>query len=206
MKYDFVEIGTSDFDTLIELANDSTIGLSIEPINEYLKRLPNKPNVTKINAAISIDGTDSPVNIFYVKHNLLDEFYPYVRGCNKIGSCHPLLLQHENIQKDPEKYIEKTLVNQITFKQLYSTYKIEDIDLLKIDTEGFDCVILNLLMDYLEDTNSENYPKKIIFETNFLTDMNLIIKTIDRFVNVGYVLQDFTWNKTDGSSLLILKD
>jgi len=32
MKYDFVEIGTSDFDTLIEQATDTTRGISIEPV------------------------------------------------------------------------------------------------------------------------------------------------------------------------------
>jgi hypothetical protein len=32
MKYDFIEIGTSNFDTLIEAADDTTVGLSIEPV------------------------------------------------------------------------------------------------------------------------------------------------------------------------------
>ena len=42
MYFDFVEIGTSDFDTLIAAADQNTIGLSIEPIREYLDRLPSK--------------------------------------------------------------------------------------------------------------------------------------------------------------------
>ena len=43
--FDFIEIGTSDFDTLIEDASESTRGISIEPIKYYLDRLPNKENV-----------------------------------------------------------------------------------------------------------------------------------------------------------------
>ena len=36
--YDFIEIGTSDFDTLIESSDDNVVGLSIEPIKYYLDR------------------------------------------------------------------------------------------------------------------------------------------------------------------------
>ena len=36
--YDFIEIGTSDFDTLIETSNDNTVGISIEPIKYYINR------------------------------------------------------------------------------------------------------------------------------------------------------------------------
>lgn len=39
---DFIEIGTSDFDTLIESSNDNTHGISIDPVNIYLNKLPTK--------------------------------------------------------------------------------------------------------------------------------------------------------------------
>jgi hypothetical protein len=35
MKYDFIEIGTSDFDTEIENCDDNKKGLSIEPVKIY---------------------------------------------------------------------------------------------------------------------------------------------------------------------------
>ena len=35
MKYDFIEIGTSDFDTLLETTTNK-IGISIEPLKYYL--------------------------------------------------------------------------------------------------------------------------------------------------------------------------
>ena len=53
MHVDFVEVGTCDFDTLIEKATDSTFGLSIEGIKSFLDKLPNKPNIKKINCIIS---------------------------------------------------------------------------------------------------------------------------------------------------------
>jgi hypothetical protein len=43
MRYDFIEIGTSDFETLLQ--ESSGVGLSIEPLKFYLDNLPNKDNV-----------------------------------------------------------------------------------------------------------------------------------------------------------------
>ena len=50
---DFIEIGTSDFWTIIESADDSMIGFSIDPLQMYLDNLPNKPNVQKCCLAIT---------------------------------------------------------------------------------------------------------------------------------------------------------
>ena len=86
--YDFIEIGTSDFDTLIQTCSDESIGLSIEPLQIYLDRLPNKPNVKKITKAIS--ELDSEIDIYYIpleniwKHNLPI----WVKGCNSVSKPH----------------------------------------------------------------------------------------------------------------------
>lgn len=42
MDLDFIEIGTSNFDTLIQTCSDDAFGISIEPLNFYLNDLPNK--------------------------------------------------------------------------------------------------------------------------------------------------------------------
>ena len=52
IEYDFVEIGTSDFDTLIQASDGTLRGLSVEPIKFYLDNLPDKVLVTKVNCAI----------------------------------------------------------------------------------------------------------------------------------------------------------
>ena len=38
MNYDFIEIGTSDFETLIQ-SSTNEVGLSIDAVNLYLNRL-----------------------------------------------------------------------------------------------------------------------------------------------------------------------
>ena len=61
---DFIEIGTSDFDTEIE-KQDGRTGISVEPIKEYLDRLPNNERVIKVHGAIS--DFDGEMNIYSVK-------------------------------------------------------------------------------------------------------------------------------------------
>jgi len=62
---DFVEIGTSDFNTLIETAADSSVGLSVEMMAYHLEKLPSKPGVTKVNAAIS-DSEEATRVVFFI--------------------------------------------------------------------------------------------------------------------------------------------
>ena len=79
---DFLEIGTSNFDTLIQLADNKTVGISVEPIKYYLDSLPSPANVLKINAAISITNTSEDIELYYIpseqirKHRWF-KYYPY---------------------------------------------------------------------------------------------------------------------------------
>lgn len=49
---DFLEIGTSDVETLIESCDEDSFGISIEPLKYYLDKLPDKKNVKKLNLAV----------------------------------------------------------------------------------------------------------------------------------------------------------
>src|SRR5207249_2756043 len=64
-KLDFIEIGTSDYGTCLQYAdneykkNESAkssspyLGISIEAMSSYLNRLPTVPHVLKLNAAVT---------------------------------------------------------------------------------------------------------------------------------------------------------
>ena len=60
LDLDFVEIGTSNFETLIQLASEDSKGLSVEGLKMYQDELPDKPGVVKVNAAISSEYASSP--------------------------------------------------------------------------------------------------------------------------------------------------
>jgi hypothetical protein len=200
IDYDFIEIGTSDFETLIEIATDETVGLSIEPIQEYLDNLPNKKNVTKINAAISIDGTSNDVEIFYIPPKAVKDnnLHHYWGGCNRIGEMHPLY----KFNKVVEQNVKRKSVKQITIKQLYTLYDIHKIKYLKIDTEGYDCDILQYWLEFLKDKDKSYYPQTIEFESNMLTSKDYVLQTIEDYVNLGYRLIKFSYgNKQETTTL-----
>jgi hypothetical protein len=92
--YDFIEIGTSDFNTLIQKATDSTVGLSVEPLADYLNRLPSKKRVTKVNVAVS--DRSGHLDIFYVPDAVRKQYAlpSWMKGTNKVGAPHPTVVRY----------------------------------------------------------------------------------------------------------------
>jgi autotransporter strand-loop-strand O-heptosyltransferase len=160
--YDFIEIGTSDFNTLIELSDDNTIGISIEPIKYYIDRLPNKKNVIKVQSALStIDGN---VDVYYIdEQKILDNKLPWwIRGSNSISNPHPFAIKElgEDLYNNLVT-IEK--VPTISWKTLIETYGVESIGYLKIDTEGHGHIIMRDFLNYCRE-HSFPIPNKITLE------------------------------------------
>jgi len=187
--FDFIEIGTSDFETLIQSCDLKT-GISVEPVKYYLDALPNKANVIKIHAGIS--DLDGFIEVFYVhpddikKYNLIS----WVRGCNSVGCPHPTvvkLLEENNI---PLSIIKKDVVNVKSIATLFLENDVQSIGYLKIDTEGHDCIILHNYIDYCE-VRPELFAKKIRFETNELSSRADQVEVIDRLLNNGYTVVSY---------------
>ena len=160
-KYDYVEIGTSDFETLLESMPDSYVGLSIEPIKTYLDRLPNNPNNKKLNFAIS--DVNKETLIYFIKPEDIIEYNlpEWIKGCNSINVPHSSVLRYLK-ENNLEKLYSTEKIETISFETLVERYQIKEIDYLKIDTEGHDITIINNLLK----TNVR--PKKIRFEANSL--------------------------------------
>ena len=188
MIYDFIEIGTSDFHTLIEGADDNTIGLCIEPIQMYLDNLPNKKNVKKL--CLGISNCNRNEKIFYIKPENIKKYgLPWwIRGCNSISKPH---YQHMNfLDGDKLHALESQDIEIITTKEMIERYNIEGVKFLKVDTEGHDNVIL---LDYLENCilNPSLFPDKILFETNILSSKEEQEKVIQGFISHGYEVKRF---------------
>lgn len=183
MYYDFIEIGTSDFDTEIQRAGDRR-GLSVEPIPLYLDRLPNPPSVTKANLAVS--NYNGQTSVYYVLPGDINKYRlpSWIRGCNSIGQPHPTVKNY--IGQLP--IIQESKVEVVDFATLCQRYQVEGIDLLKIDTEGHDCTILESYITYLKTQDPTFLAKKIIFESNILTPADRITETINQLKDLGYQL------------------
>ena len=184
MFLDFIEIGTSDFNTLIQAAGPDTHGLSIDPISLYLDRLPNRPGCKKINAAISnFEGT---VEVYFIppqviaKHRLPN----WLRGCNSIGAPHPTVSkQLEKMDIDPELVLVRQPVPCHRLQTVLHQHDVQGIFMLKVDTEGHDAVILN---DFFDDATPQQWPHQIVFESNKLSDSETIHRLIAKLILMGY--------------------
>lgn len=179
--FNFIEIGTCDYDTLLEQLGDTQLGISIEPIKSYQDRLPYKPNVIKVNAAISSEDKD--IDLFHVplenqiKHNL-----SFTRGWGTVEKPHkghgdPTLLLNDGI-------LQKSTIKALTFKTLCETYGVRSVDQIKIDTEGHDCIVVNSILDY-----AKVKPQKISFEQAHC-DKSEVEATKNRLSLLGYQLKN----------------
>jgi len=183
MKYDFIEIGTCDYHTLLEGSSPNELGISVEPIKIYLDRLPDKSNVIKVNCAITSE--DKMVDLFYVtpenqnKHNL-----PFTKGWGTI------IKPHKSHGENPEDLIEsgiltKSQIQGITWKTLCEKYNVKEVDWVKIDAEGHDCFIVNSILDLCNNA----IPKKISFEQTHCDKLELENTKI-RLNQNNYILKE----------------
>jgi hypothetical protein len=200
MNYDFIEIGTAYFGTLIETASDTTRGISVEPIKEYLDRLPNKPGVIKVNAAITDKKSSDTISIYYVPQQTIQEHHlgDWLAGCNSVNKPHDFHLAYtENVvyyHLHPDEKIQgRNLVEEglvscsevpvLTFEELGKTYDIGDVEILKVDTEGHDPYILRSVFNYYKE---KALPKNIQFECNRHSDKALVGEIIKELMDRGY--------------------
>lgn len=189
--YDFIEIGTSDFDTLIEYSDDNVVGLSIEPIKYYLDRLPNKNNVKKIQSAVS--DVDGEIDIYYIPDEKIEEHNLkwWIRGSNSVNRPHPFAVEElgEGLYNSVVK-IDK--VPTVSWKTLVQNEEIGSIGYLKIDTEGYDHIILNDYLDMCEKQPTL-LADKIKFEKHpNVSNIEEIDKLLKKFNNY-----QISYNETD---------
>jgi sulfotransferase len=147
--FDFIEIGSADFETLIETVNDDVRGITVEPLKEYFDNLPNKKNVIKVQAAIS--GKDGSDLIYYIDQAKIKEhgLPEWTSGSNSLGQLHPFLTKFYG-EEFYSSLVETREVKTMTFQTLVSTYNVQGIGYLKIDTEGHDHIILKGYLEVCE--------------------------------------------------------
>ena len=113
--------------------------LLLEPIKKYFLDLQNNyssyDNVRFENSALSTNN-----EILFLYKVDPEYFKKYGTVSCGISSFYKVHLLKHGIKK---KHIIKEKVNQISFDELLRKYNINSFDLLLIDTEGYDCHIVN---------------------------------------------------------------
>jgi hypothetical protein len=207
LHLDFLEVGTSDFNTYMETCSPHERGMIIEPLKIYLDNLPNKDNVIKVNAAL-LFGDHKTVPIYYIKPEVIKEhgLFDWMRGCNSIDIPHDLHLNYLNTigefdvwhshWKSPTAPKGRNLLDEglvsvdevpcVTFSSLINNYNIGSIKYIKFDTEGMDADLIHSMLDDLLMINQVRLPETIQFETNVHNDTDKSFDTIQRLQNIGY--------------------
>ena len=185
IDYDFVEIGTSDFDTLIETADDNTKGISVDAVSYYIDKLPDKLNCKKLNVGIS--NVNSTLDVYYIpEHIIINYNLPgCLKGCNTINTYHPL-----HIKWGLTQFCKIDKVKVITTYELFYQNNVRNVKFLKIDAEGHDVIILNSLFSYIRNLPIIFYPNKISFETNSNSSEIDVDKIIKLYCSIGYTLAE----------------
>lgn len=212
--YDFVEVGTSCFNTLIQNASDTTKGLSVEPIRRYLDMLPDKPHVQKVNVAL-VAEVDYPSSgywdLYYVEPAIIEQFNlgQFMYGCNSVGKPHDFHLNwcsNPNLwhmSKDRSNIKTVNLMEQglvtveqvkcLTFAMLAEEYNIGQIEYLQTDTEGHDAKLLMSIINYYQSHDMMKFlPKKIMFENNTHNAETELLAAKTLLRDVGYTVEDIS--------------
>jgi FkbM family methyltransferase len=200
MHYDYVDIGTSDFEHSGELKNNVKV-LLVEPLMCYYDKLPNKANITKANYAVSnfIGSTE----IYYIDPDDIKKYDlpEFLKGCNSIINEHDTAL-YELKKSNLQHLYKHETVKVITLENLFSQYDVSSVLNLKIDTEGHDHVILEQALelikkDFLIKTIQFEY---FVFGDYFknVAELNLLL---EQFNNIGY-----SWYMPDKTNMKLYKN
>ena len=174
-----IQIGANDgrrFDNLntyIKRYNPKAI--LVEPITEYYNELKlnyiNCKNVFFENSAIS---RNNEINFLYKVESSKSKLYgEHIKGITSFNKSH--LIKH-GVSKN---HIKKEIVNSISFSNLIKKYTIKNLDLLVIDTEGYDA---NILMDFFSTTQLRPL---IIFEYIHIKN-DLLVKLVEIIISNNF--------------------
>lgn len=149
----FIQIGANDgisFDPLHKLIThhkDRMSGIVVEPLYRAFEQLcrtyQSFPNIVKINAAIH--NSQSEMVLYTVSDDALKTLPAYSHGIASFDKDH-----HALTGTPPECIVAET-VRCISLGTLLDDYDVRELDLLLLDTEGYDAeILLNLDFDRIK--------------------------------------------------------
>lgn len=140
----FVQIGANDGrfeDPIYEFVtrnHDKVRGIVVEPLEDVFNTLKHTyrhfPNVTPVNVAIH--ATEKSMDLYRVDPQKLNELPKWAQGIASFDK------DHHKLSNTPEDYVVRETVQCVTFNELLKDHDVSHIDLLQVDTEGYDAEIL----------------------------------------------------------------
>jgi hypothetical protein len=168
-NFKYIEVGTSDFDTICQSAPTGTAGISMDPVGAYLRRLPDKPGNIKIEAALVPERQANPC-VYWVEPDVVKDYGlpSWVRGCGSVGTPHKTVLALLKRKSLPANLISCKSCQAITPGELLTEFDVGHVDVLKLDTEGMDNRLLTRWITDSEDVGVD-IPTIVWWECNSLS-------------------------------------
>ena len=145
----FIQIGANDgvmndpIYKFVQTFKGRVSGIVIEPLPDIFSDLVSNyesfPNIKPLNCAIH--NSESEMLLYRVKPEYMDKVPVFARG---IASFDPNHWMRTSLIQDAN-YIQSEIVKCVSFSQLLRDNQVSKIDLLIIDTEGYDYEILTNL-------------------------------------------------------------
>ena len=180
--FDWINIGTSDFGALAHDLRGP--GISVEPVKIYLDGLPNWDTHIKMCCAVTHNKSQDFIDLYWIPPDAALNLPPHHKhwsGLNAVGGYH---VQH--IRHGVEKFVQIDKVPLKNIAEIFLECDVTGVGRLKIDTEGYDCLIMTGLYEWLKDHQPHRPPTFIEFETNSLCSKEDVDEVIKKFDSIGY--------------------
>ncbi|QZZ22088.1 FkbM family methyltransferase [Leptothermofonsia sichuanensis E412] len=201
-KLFFIQVGSNDAtygDPLQIFLNDKHwSGIMVEPVNYVFNRLAARYGKSQRfileNVAIAeVNGTKD----FYHLEESEDDLPVWY---DQLGSFSlPAIMKHAECIPDLDKRIKASPVECITFSTLCDRNSVRNIDLIHIDTEGFDYEILKLI-DF-----QHFRPTLLIYEHKHLSEIDKFA-ACNLLANNGYEVKEISFADAIAVSSEALKE
>lgn len=145
--FDYIEIGTSDFENMILDSSDpTTIGASVDIMSEYLDALPNVEGKYKLNFGIDLD--EGRQTVYYIAPRDVTRFKlgEGMKGASSIGQPHGWAMSVLRKRKLTH-LLQRKSVQVVTFSTLTKILNATKVFYLKVDAEAQTLRIIHSVVD-----------------------------------------------------------
>jgi FkbM family methyltransferase len=145
-QFSFIQVGANDginFDILYDFViKKKSSGIVIEPIKEYFDQLEKNyidfKEIVKINKAVH--SFEKTIKLYKVKSTAYHKYPLWVKGITSLNFTH-----HSKLNIDDNDIEEVDVEAENLMEIIKKNYNSVRIDLLQIDTEGYDHEIIKMI-------------------------------------------------------------
>lgn len=193
--FDYIEIGTSDFENMILDSSDpTTIGASVDIMSEYLDALPNVEGKYKLNFGIDLD--EGWQTVYYIAPRDVARFKLGVgmKGASSIGQPHGWAMSVLRKRKLTH-LLKRKSVQVVTFSTLTKVLNATKVFYLKVDAEAQTLRIIHSVVDCCR--TRKICPRVIQYETwsNSGARVHGIQNWTEQLENLDIALRDIGYHK-----------